>query len=383
MTKGDRLKKIQSHLKAHHFDLAVISSPADIRYLTQIALCFLEREATLYVTPTACVLLHSPLLTIRSSDTITAQPALASTTRNELISRLVASKQPFVGVQETDLRVSELKSLKSSLKQASFVDISDICINARSVKSASEIKSLRKAGSITATVMNWAIRSLGAPISKTNQSANTLTTFNSANNASELEFLAQNAKKLMHQNALSEIKFAQHIEMASGLLGSHDLAFPVHVAFDTHTASPHHQPGEKVIEDNSIVMLDFGAKVDGYCADMTRTFCLSPTPPQSFLAIKKIVDSAFFAASEALASKRVLASQVDEAARKVIAEAGHAKHFPHSTGHGVGLEIHEQPSLNPLNHQVLQKGMVVTIEPGIYIKNKFGYRTEDTMLITA
>jgi Xaa-Pro aminopeptidase len=130
-------------------------------------------------------------------------------------------------------------------------------------------------------------------------------------------------------------------------------------------------------------MLDFGAKVDGYCADMTRTICLSPTPPDQFVTIKKIVDLAYEKASEALSDTNSKASQIDKVARTIITQAGYGKHFPHSTGHGVGLEIHEQPSISPSNHQTLLSGMVITIEPGIYLPNQFGYRTEDTMLVTA
>jgi Xaa-Pro dipeptidase len=384
MTIGGRLKKIQSLIASQHLDLAIVSSPADIHYLTQIAVSSVEREATLYITPTTCVLLHSPLLTVRASATITAQPALSSDTRKELISRLVISEQPRIGAQETDLHVNEFKSLKKSFKQAKFVDISNVCAIARSIKSAPEIESLRKAGSITAAVMKWVVRTIGAPQdAQPIAAAHALTACGSTSSITELDFLAQNIQKLLHQHVLSEIKLTQHIEMALGLLGSQDLAFPVHVAFDEHTASPHHQPGNKLLKKNAVVMLDFGAKVDGYCADMTRTICLSPTPPDQFVTIKKIVDLAYEKASEALSDANSKASQIDKVARHIITQAGYGKYFPHSTGHGVGLEIHEQPSISPSNHQALLSGMVITIEPGIYLPNQFGYRTEDTVLVTA
>jgi Xaa-Pro aminopeptidase len=187
----------------------------------------------------------------------------------------------------------------------------------------------------------------------------------------------------LKKGKLSEQKLAWHIGMALSLRGSNDLAFPVHVAFDEHTASPHHQPGQKLLKHNSMVMLDFGAKVDGYCADMTRTVCLSPTPQPQFIEIKKVVDHAYQKACDSLNKVDVRASQVDHMARDIITRAGYAKQFPHATGHGLGIEIHEQPSISPANNQPLSAGMVVTIEPGIYLPGQFGYRVEDTLLVTA
>ncbi len=379
---SSRLKKIQSHLKANHIDLAIVSLPADISYLTHIAVSQLEREAMLYISPSECVLLHSPLLIIEPNPHFVAQPARTSTSRSELLAQLISNPKPNIGIQEIDLKVSELKSLQDALKQATFIDISSLCTKERSVKSSREIATIRKAGSITAQVIHWVLGELGVENLNNNSFPNVLTALGKNIEQSTLQSLSQSLKSLLTRRALTEIKLAQHIGMALSLLGSSDQAFPVHVAFDEHTASPHHQPGSKVLKHTSIVMLDFGAKVEGYCADMTRTVCLSPTPLKKFSEIKKVVDLAYQQACAALSDSDSKASQVDKIARNIIAQAGYGEQFPHSTGHGVGLAIHEQPSLSPSNHQTLQTGMVVTIEPGIYIKNQFGYRIEDTLAVT-
>lgn len=379
---GKRLSNIQSHLKRNHLDLAVVSLPADIRYVTHIAVSQWEREAMLYVSPSACVLLHSPLLVIEPNPYFIAQPALTTNSRNELLTQLVSNPKPKVGIQEIDLKVSELKSLQNTLKQAIFKDISSLCAKARSIKSSSEIATIRRAGNITAQVMNWVLGELGVENLNTDSLPNVLTALGKNNVNSALHSLSQSLKSLLTRRALTEIQLAHHIGMALKLLGASDLAFPVHVAFDEHTAAPHHQSGDKVLRQQAIIMLDFGAQVDGYCADMTRTICLSPTPPKQFLQIKKVVDLAYERACAALSQVAITASQVDVLARNFITQAGYGEHFPHSTGHGVGLAIHEQPSLSPSNHQTLESGMVVTIEPGIYLPNQYGYRIEDTLLVT-
>lgn len=158
-------------------------------------------------------------------------------------------------------------------------------------------------------------------------------------------------------------------------------AFPFIVAFGEHSAQPHHQPTTKKLEQNMPVLVDIGARADRYCSDMTRTFWFGSKPSEDFVKIEKTVKKAYTAAKRVAFKPQVTAQAIDTAAREVITKAGYGDQFIHTTGHGLGLEIHEQPSISWKNAQEVLPHMVITIEPGIYLPGKFGYRFENTLII--
>lgn len=159
-----------------------------------------------------------------------------------------------------------------------------------------------------------------------------------------------------------------------------DNAFPTIVAFGAHAALPHHQPTDTALIEESCVLIDMGARVRGYCADMTRTVWFGQTPSATFSQIETAVMTAYDTALRAV-QNGASADAVDGAARSSIRRAGFADHFIHTTGHGVGLTIHEPPSLNSQNTTPLAAGMLLTIEPGIYLEGECGYRHENTVLV--
>lgn len=177
----------------------------------------------------------------------------------------------------------------------------------------------------------------------------------------------------------TELEVCRQLDAAFLLAGADGCAFPTIVAFGEHTALPHHQPTEKKLEKEMAVLIDCGAKVGGYCADMTRTIWFGEHPDPEFVKIDAIVHEAFESAKAALRQEKPTAQSVDAAARQVIAQAGFGEQFIHTTGHGLGLSIHEPPSLSERNEQVLKPGMVITIEPGIYLVGRFGVRFEETV----
>jgi Xaa-Pro aminopeptidase len=135
-----------------------------------------------------------------------------------------------------------------------------------------------------------------------------------------------------------------------------------------------------MIGSGNLIVIDFGVKVDGYCCDITRTY--SPRKWDSISKnIYKIVMKAQRSAIEAIGPGMACAA-VDSAARTVIEKSGFGKNFGHGTGHGVGLEVHEMPTLSPKSGDILQPGMVVTVEPGIYVENYGRVRIEDMVLVT-
>jgi Xaa-Pro aminopeptidase len=157
-------------------------------------------------------------------------------------------------------------------------------------------------------------------------------------------------------------------------------SFPPIVAAGPNAAMPHAEPGEREIQSGDLVIFDMGAQLDGYCSDCTRTFAVGK-PRGEAAEVYKLVQDAQAAGLQALAVGKN-AKEVDGAARKLIADAGHGDQFGHGLGHGVGLEVHEAPRLSQRSDEVLESGEVVTVEPGVYIPAQLGVRIEDLVVVT-
>ncbi len=162
--------------------------------------------------------------------------------------------------------------------------------------------------------------------------------------------------------------------------GASELAFANIVAIGPNAALPHYEPGNTVITENSPVLIDVGARVDNYCSDQTRTFWIGMESTANFMLTQQLVRTAQEAAIAAI-RPGITCSHVYGVARKVFEEEGVANAFTHGLGHGVGLETHEAPSLSPRCHTVLQPGMIVTVEPGLYYPEWGGVRREFMVLV--
>ena len=177
----------------------------------------------------------------------------------------------------------------------------------------------------------------------------------------------------------TEKEVAWQIESMAREAGANGLAFPSIVASGPNGALPHAVPGSRRIRSGEPIVIDAGVKKDGYCSDITRTVFLG-VPTRRFKVIYKIVREAQLAALDIL-KPGVDCEKVDSLARNIIKEAGFGDYFGHGLGHGVELATHEQPRLAPRQDTVLRKGMVVTVEPGIYLPGKGGVRLEETVII--
>ncbi len=144
-------------------------------------------------------------------------------------------------------------------------------------------------------------------------------------------------------------------------------------------AYPHHHTGEAVLQHGDIVVMDIGGGMNGYSSDITRMVCMG-NPPEAYAKVHSVVESAVQAALHA-AKPGVKAHEVDDAARKVITDAGYGEFFMHRTGHGMGVEIHETPYITSSSQTILEEGMVFSIEPGIYLQKQFGLRLEDIVIL--
>lgn len=179
---------------------------------------------------------------------------------------------------------------------------------------------------------------------------------------------------------VTERELAWRTELAMRELGADGPGFPTIVAAGPHGARPHHDPGDRPIEAGEPVVIDMGAMVDGYCADLTRTICVGQPPPE-FLARYTTVLSAQLAALSGIRAG-VTGREADQIAREALTASGFGEQFVHGLGHGVGLLIHEYPSLGKSSDDVLEPGHVITIEPGIYLEEWGGIRIEDLCVVT-
>jgi Xaa-Pro aminopeptidase len=179
---------------------------------------------------------------------------------------------------------------------------------------------------------------------------------------------------------VQEIEIAAELEHQARLKGAEGMSFETIVASGERSALPHGKATAATLPRRGFVTLDFGIIREGYCSDMTRTVCLGKPKAEerrTYEAVLEAQESAVAAVAAGMSC-----GDVDEAARSILRKAGMADAFSHSTGHGVGLEIHESPRVGAGQKTRLQTGMVVTIEPGVYWPGKFGIRIEDMVVVT-
>jgi Xaa-Pro aminopeptidase len=180
---------------------------------------------------------------------------------------------------------------------------------------------------------------------------------------------------------MTERELAAEIEERLAAAGGEDPAFGTVVGSGPNGAMPHHRTSDREIRPGDPVVLDFGAYVDGYPGDQTRTVVFDGDPPEGFEAAFDAVRAAQAAGVEK-AEPGVEAQAVDAAARQVLGERGYGDAFVHRTGHGVGLEVHEPPYIVDGNDTELEPGMVFSVEPGVYLEDEFGVRVEDLVVVT-
>ena len=189
-------------------------------------------------------------------------------------------------------------------------------------------------------------------------------------------------EKMLHflRPGVSEREAALEIEFYMKKHGASEISFDLIVIAGKKTSMPHGVPGDECLQYGDFVTMDTGAVVDGMHADMTRTIAIGSVTDeqrQIYETVRKAQENAIAAVKEGVACR-----EVDEAARSVIRDAGYGDYFGHSTGHSVGLEIHEKPGFAPRSEAIAQENMVITVEPGIYLPGKFGVRIEDMVRVT-
>ncbi|NQZ65727.1 MAG: aminopeptidase P family protein [Mycoplasmatales bacterium] len=213
----------------------------------------------------------------------------------------------------------------------------------RMVKSDSDIESLKKATSITKKVMKWISEQL--------------------------------------KPGMTEIEVSILIETELRRLGSEPFDYMPIVSSGPNSALPHHHPSNRVMQEGETVMFDFAAVVDGFTADITRNYSVGELKDPEIKKIKEIVRKSQEAGIAAV-KPGVTGKEIDEICRKVIEEAGYGDKFIHSTGHGLGRDVHELPNVSKFSITKFEPGHVITVEPGIYLPGIGGIRIEDDILVT-
>ncbi len=248
-----------------------------------------------------------------------------------------------LGVEPLRLRYLELGLLRQAAPMASIDGAEQVLSELRAAKDPQELNSMRRA----VTVAEQAL-------------AHTLP---------------------LIRRGMTERELAAELTLQMLRSGSDtELPFPPIVASGPNSAAPHHVPGERALQAGDLLILDWGAIVQGYISDLTRTFALPPIDAE-MVRVHRIVQQANSAGRHAV-QPGVSCASVDRAARDLIAAEGFGQEFRHRTGHGIGLEAHEPPYIRSDNQDLLQPGMTFTIEPGIYLEGRGGVRIEDNMVVT-
>jgi Xaa-Pro aminopeptidase len=337
----NRRARTQQKLADIGVDAALITVPANVRYLSGL------------VSSNAAVLLPAHGPGVLATDSRYAEAARRDCPEIELLeerqiepalAKLAAErgwrKLAFEAQQMTVERRDALASLDNGQE---LVQLGHVVEEIRMVKDKSEIELLARACAITSEAFALVIGEIRA--------------------------------------GRTEREFAVLLERAMVDLGADGLAFDSIVASGVNGAIPHHSPGERPFADGDLITIDCGARYAGYHADMTRTVALGE-PAGWQREIYELVAAAQRAGVAAAVPGADIAA-VDAAARDMIAEAGHAEHFQHGLGHGVGLEVHEAPMMAPDRTGTLEDRVPVTVEPGIYLPGKGGVRIEDTLVVRA
>jgi Xaa-Pro aminopeptidase len=325
-------------MASRHVDAAYITRPVSIAYLTGFRSEPMERLLALAIRPGGATLIVPALEKDHAAGAVSDVGVVAWSDGEDpyALVREALNAADRVAVEKEHLTVLQAERLQLG----NVSDISGEVRRMRSVKTAGELEKLQRAAAITDRAYEEVVRAIRV--------------------------------------GQSELEVANMITAAIGVEGG-TLAFEPLVQFGHHSAVPHHRPADVRLAPGDLVLLDFGAAFDGYCADTTRMAVAGePDPRQK--EIHDLVLQAHDAAIEAVRTG-VTAGAVDAAARQLIDRGNYGDHFIHRTGHGLGLEAHEDPSLDPGSHATLEAGMVCTIEPGIYMQGWGGVRIEDDVVV--
>lgn len=329
-----RIKAIQDYLRANKPKAFLVMTPANRYYLSGFA----GTEGSILITSRSANLFVDGRYTLRAK----RESALPVRDIDSLGTVLARYRAHMVAI-ESEIRLKDLRKLRSRYEGLRWKETSNVVEDMRHQKNRAELRLIRKGAAYIDDAFYYVC-------------------------------------KLVAQNkVITEIELALEIERYGRENGAHAAAFEPIVAWGRNAALPHHANSSQKIGNNNFLLLDFGFTIEGYQSDFTRTlFIGNPSSRQ-----RELYESVLTAQQRAIEAVRIgrKASDIDEAARSYLVRSGYGDYFTHNTGHGVGIEIHELPTLSPQSKERMLVNSVVTIEPGVYLPNKFGVRIEDMVLV--
>lgn len=334
----DKIKKLRSNMMQEEVDAVFISSTSNISYLSGYSnFSKDEREAYIFIGQDFGYIITDG----RYSEAVKKQVphlTLFEIGNKKGIDELFKKhKVKNLGIEEDNLTVVEHKKIKKHFKKIKHIEVSKL----RSVKNKDEIGKIAHACKIGDLAFNYILKKLRVGVTE--------------------KEIAYELEKFVKEKG-AEFSFS-----------------PI-VAFGKNSSVPHHQTGDTKLENNQFVLIDMGVKFENYCSDMTRTmFFGKPSEKQREIyetVLKAQLKAVDFVNQQIKLAKKITEAEVDKIARNYIISKGYSS-IPHSLGHGIGLEVHEQPHLSVNSKEELKIGMVFSIEPGIYIEGYGGVRIED------
>lgn len=335
-----RLSRLQMLLHSHEVDFMIVSRMTDIRWATG----FTGSNGLLIVSADWHALFTDGRYRIQAQQEV--GPLTLHVPEGDILEYIHENemlKSGSTGILQADLvTIAEKKRWSSLFPEIAWLDATNLLTQLVAEKTPEELSNIERAQRITEDVFS--------------------------------SLLSQLKPGLTEKEVAAEI-VCQHLKR-----GAERMSFDPIVATGPHSALPHARPTDRMIQEQDIILLDMGCFVNGYASDMTRTvFMGEPTPK-----MKKVYKTVRRAQEEAIGTAKagITTRALDLSARTVIDEAGFGAFFTHSLGHGVGLEIHEWPRLSQHVEEDIPPGVVVSIEPGIYLPNEFGVRIEDLVVLT-
>ncbi|MEW6085105.1 MAG: Xaa-Pro peptidase family protein [Chloroflexota bacterium] len=346
-----RLDKLNASLQTGELDSVILNPGPTLKYLTGLNFHLMERPVVLFFARDQIPAIVIPELEMQKVANLPYKLQVFPYPENpsEWDAAFRKAVQALgldgkrIGVEPRQLRLLEFRHVKSGAPEADFPDASDVLAQLRLRKDQAEVEAMRRAVQIAQSALEATI-----PLMKIGMT--------------EKELSAELVTQLLRHGSESEMPFS-----------------PI-VSSGPNSANPHASPTERKLQQGDLLVVDWGAAHDSYISDLTRTFAVGQVDAE-YEKIHKIVQEAN-AAGRAAAKPGVPCAIVDKAARDVIEKSGYGKYFTHRTGHGIGMEGHEEPYMRGDNLQLLESGMAFTVEPGIYLPGRNGVRIEDNVVIT-
>lgn len=337
----NRIEKLRKQLKEEHLDALLVTNPYNLRYMTG----FTGTSGMALITSTRAYFITDFRYTEQASHQCVGYEIVkqASTAFNELPRLLNDNHLTELGFDDQHLTFAQYMTLQDIVNPVDLIPVSGLIETLREVKDESEIATIKEACHIADAAFTHI-----------------------------LDYI---------KPGMTEIQVANELDFYMRSLGASGISFDTIVASGVRSAMPHGVASEKEIEMGDFITLDFGCYYNGYVSDMTRTISLGEPREAVLKEIYQIVLDAHLKVEEA-AKPGMSGKELDAVARQYIESKGYGEYFGHSTGHGIGLEIHEAPMISKLNTQPLVAGNTITDEPGIYLPDIGGVRIENDLLIT-